>query len=288
MTFFNRKEEVVELKLTRVGRQKLSTGDFKPAFYEFLDDDVLYDRQNFTEGVVEEQNEIKKRIKEKLTLRAATAKQSAPAQDKLYKEENRLIEGLGTFTPYSNYKPAWKIVAEDGTLFTGSGDLTYFPLEQSQGLTVGPSDEKIPQLNLVCEYSYNLGFVPDRKDPFLEQTLLENPNLSIEDLFSSDEENTYLLFQKEFDDFTISFDEENVLKDKDEYVIEVFKYDYSVEDGQDKITKTKLFFDNEQIDEQSVFWYFNITTDNNVQKNNFTFVNEEVKVEKIDDECVDL
>ena len=47
MTFFNRKEEVVELKLTRVGRQKLSIGEFKPAYYEFLDDDVLYDKKNF-------------------------------------------------------------------------------------------------------------------------------------------------------------------------------------------------------------------------------------------------
>ena len=120
MTFFNRKEEVLELKLTRIGRQKLSTGEFKPAYYEFLDEDVLYDRKNFATGSSEEQNEIKKRIKEKLTLRPLTAKQSVPGKGFVYKEENRLIESLGTFTPYSNYKPAWKISAEDGTIFTGS------------------------------------------------------------------------------------------------------------------------------------------------------------------------
>ena len=288
MAFFNRKEEVLELKLTRIGRHKLSTGEFKPAYYEFLDEDILYDRENFVTGSLEEQNEIKKRIKEKLTLRPFTAKQSVPGKGFVYKEENKLIEGLGTFTPYSNYKPAWKIIAEDGTIFTGSGEVTYSPLEADKGLTAGPSYEKIPQLNLVCEYTYNVGSVPNKQDPSFKSVLIENPNLSIEDLFESEEDNTYMLFEKDFDDFTISFSEENVIKEKDEYMIEVFKYDYTTEDGQEKVVKTKLYFDNEQIDDQSVYWYLNITTDNNIQKNNFTFVDEPVEILKVDDECVDL
>tara|TARA_R100001015_G_C4631882_1_gene194785 strand:+ start:1595 stop:2461 length:867 start_codon:yes stop_codon:yes gene_type:complete len=288
MTFFNRKEEVLELKLTRIGRQKLSTGEFKPAYYEFLDEDVLYDRKNFATGSSEVQNEIKKRIKEKLTLRPLTAKQSVPGKGFVYKEENRLIESLGTFTPYSNYKPAWKILAEDGTIFTGSGAVSYSSLEANQGLTVGPSYEKIPQLNLVCEYTYNVGVVPNKEDASFKSILLENPNLSVEDLFGTEEDNTYMLFEKDFDDFTISFNEENVIKEKDEYVIEVFKYDYTTEGGQEKVTKTNLYFDNEQIDDESVYWYLNITTDDNVQKNNFTFVDEPVEILKVDDECVDL
>ena len=288
MTFFNRKEEVVELKLTRVGRQKLSIGEFKPAYYEFLDDDVLYDKKNFATGSSEEQNEIKKRIKEKLTLRPLTAKQSVPGKNLSYKEENKLMESLGSFTPYSNFKPAWKVVAEDGTLFTGSGVVSYSSLEASQGLTVGPSYEKIPQLDLVCEYTYNVGFVPNKEDASFKSVLLENPNLSVEDLFGAEEDNAYMLFEKDFDDFTISFNEENVIKEKDEYMIEVFKYDYTTEDDQEKVTKTKLYFDNEQIDDKSVYWYFNITTDDNVQKNNFTFVDEPVEILKVDDECVDL
>ena len=97
-----------------------------------------------------------------------------------------------------------------------------------------------------------------------------------------------LLFEKDFDDFTISFNEENVINEKDEYMIEVFKYDYTTEDDQEKVTKTKLYFDNEQIDDKSVYWYFNITTDDNVQKNNFTFVDEPVEILKVDDECVYL
>ena len=43
MTFFNKKEEVIEVKLTSFGKQKLAKGEFRPASYSFFDDDVIYD-----------------------------------------------------------------------------------------------------------------------------------------------------------------------------------------------------------------------------------------------------
>jgi len=286
MTFFNRKEEVIELELTRIGRQKLSIGEFKPAYYEFLDDDVLYDKKNFATGSSEEQNQIKDRIKEKLTLRSETAKQSVPGKGQVYKEENRLIQSLGTFTPYSNYKPSWNIVAEEGVVFTGSGEVSYTPLEVNEGLTIGPTYEKIPQLSLVCQYDYNLINSPFGKDDIsLINAVIENPNLSIEDVFKGENDNTSILFKRDFNDFTISFEEENVLSGKEEYMIEVFKYDYN-QDG--KIVKTKLYFDQETVDENSVYWYFNIKKDVNAIVDNFTYVDEPIKVEGVDDECVSL
>jgi hypothetical protein len=286
MTFFNRKEEVIELELTRIGRQKLSIGEFKPAYYEFLDEDVLYDKKNYSTNSSEEQNQIKNRIKQKLTLRSETAKQSVPGKGQVYKEENRLIQSLGTFTPYSNYKPSWNIVAEEGVVFTGSGEVSYTPLEVSEGLTIGPTYEKIPQLSLVCQYDYNLILSPYGKDDInLINAVIENPNLSIEDVFKGENDNTSILFKRDFNDFTISFEEENVLSGKEEYMIEVFKYDYN-QDG--KIVKTKLYFDQETVDENSVYWYFNIKKDVNAIVDNFTYVDEPNKVEGVDDECVSL
>ena len=43
MSFFNKKEEVIEIKLTSYGKYRLSQGKFKPAYYAFYDDDILYD-----------------------------------------------------------------------------------------------------------------------------------------------------------------------------------------------------------------------------------------------------
>lgn len=45
MAFFDKKEEVIDLQLTQYGKQLLSMGKFKPAYYAFFDDDILYDSE---------------------------------------------------------------------------------------------------------------------------------------------------------------------------------------------------------------------------------------------------
>lgn len=43
MTFFNKKEEVLDVQLTQLGKYLLSKGKLKPKFYAFSDDEILYD-----------------------------------------------------------------------------------------------------------------------------------------------------------------------------------------------------------------------------------------------------
>jgi hypothetical protein len=43
MAIFDAKEEVLQLELTPYGRELLGTGDFKPVYYTFHDDQVIYD-----------------------------------------------------------------------------------------------------------------------------------------------------------------------------------------------------------------------------------------------------
>lgn len=43
MTFFNRKEDVIDIQLTQYGKYVLSKGRFKPVCYAFFDDDIIYD-----------------------------------------------------------------------------------------------------------------------------------------------------------------------------------------------------------------------------------------------------
>ena len=43
MTFFNKKTDVINFELTPLGRGLLSQGKLKPRYYEFVDDDILYD-----------------------------------------------------------------------------------------------------------------------------------------------------------------------------------------------------------------------------------------------------
>tara|TARA_R110000824_G_scaffold173714_2_gene351883 strand:- start:708 stop:1823 length:1116 start_codon:yes stop_codon:yes gene_type:complete len=43
MTFFNKKEEVIEIELTTYGKSLYSRGVLKPSYYAFFDSDVIYD-----------------------------------------------------------------------------------------------------------------------------------------------------------------------------------------------------------------------------------------------------
>ena len=45
--FLNKKEQVIDFKLTNYGNYLLSIGNFKPTYYTFLDDNVVYDSAYF-------------------------------------------------------------------------------------------------------------------------------------------------------------------------------------------------------------------------------------------------
>ena len=60
-TFLNKKERVYDLQLTSYGRYLLSIGTFKPVYYTFLDDNILYD--GAYAGLTESQNSIAERIR---------------------------------------------------------------------------------------------------------------------------------------------------------------------------------------------------------------------------------
>jgi len=64
MEFFNKKEDVLEIKLTQYGKYLLSRGKFKPHYYAFFDDNILYDQQYSGRNTAEAQNQIEGRIQE--------------------------------------------------------------------------------------------------------------------------------------------------------------------------------------------------------------------------------
>ena len=64
MSFFNKKEEVLHIKPTQYGKYLISQGKFKPAYYAFFDDDVVYDSKYMGPNHEEQQNNAEPRIQE--------------------------------------------------------------------------------------------------------------------------------------------------------------------------------------------------------------------------------
>ena len=60
--FLNKKEQVIDFKLTNYGHYLLSVGKFKPVHYAFYDDNVLYDGEYA--GITGSQNSIRERVKD--------------------------------------------------------------------------------------------------------------------------------------------------------------------------------------------------------------------------------
>ena len=62
MKFLNKKDQVIDLQLTQFGKRLLSTGQFKPTYYAFFDDGILYDTQYAGNIGKEIQNKTQERI----------------------------------------------------------------------------------------------------------------------------------------------------------------------------------------------------------------------------------
>ncbi len=104
MEFFDKKQEVLEVKLTPYGKYKLSQGRFKPTYYSFFDEGVLYDGQSSGEGkggFVEKQNEIELRIQDNTAMlktlnvysgiQTTLGERAAIIQDRLANADNSLL-----------------------------------------------------------------------------------------------------------------------------------------------------------------------------------------------------
>ena len=143
--FLDRKEQVIEIELTRWGRASFAAGKFTPKFYSFHDDDILYDKEFAPSGSIqkdnpkvseEKQNDIVNRIKttprvsiisdggwevnhkfftatgdkhkESANVGALTPNQISPATAKF-------LRPIGTSSPFKEFAPAWEIKAMAGS-----------------------------------------------------------------------------------------------------------------------------------------------------------------------------
>ena len=137
MTFFNRKEEVLEVELTPYGRYLLSLGELEPVYYSFFDDDVTYDTNYI--GYAEEQRLSEDRIKEAVRPHCQSVFTDIELNsDFVYKHDDRRLQNyferecalgseLGIMDYYGDGAPSWDIDLLKGHItssvmtYTGSG-----------------------------------------------------------------------------------------------------------------------------------------------------------------------
>ena len=165
MSFLDKKEDVIDIKLTRYGKNLLSRGFFKPVYYQFFDDDIIYDASRA--GIVEQQNDSEDRIKEAPILEtqhiSLSVERSFDVQKDLIEQNQRdrfvkitsnqdpLERDMLLKYPLYNYRGSTQTAPHFNLINHGTGfaeTLVY--------LTSSHFDYRIPQISVDVTYNYTL------------------------------------------------------------------------------------------------------------------------------------
>ena len=302
MEFFDKKEDVIDIQITPLGKRLMQLGQFKPKFYAFYDNDVLYDGRYA--GNTEIQNDIQERIKETPRLKqhvylysaegkinsnttdsdlmsydenlfqngALTGPQALISENNMQKEESKqrqheMFGPLGNMSFHADSTPSWNI------------DFFEAKLTGSVVVVTGSNNERIPSLECDSQYKFKLNKI----DPLV----LEDPKNN-ELLFRLEEElfitttpvtkdGSFLRTKQ--DPFFIKVIENNTNFQNDNFDIEIFRID---SDG----IEQQLYFEP-QGDGDSIFrdtplsveYWFEVMVDSEIPDSEYC---RQVRAEKLE------
>ena len=269
MAYLNKKEDVIDLQLTQYGKYLVSQGKFKPTYYAFFDNDIIYDQRYVAGSGLETQNKIEPRILEdtpslsaqylfhsvdNLDMQDQFSKTSdAKKREKVQQTPERhyvLNEPLSNSDMMDDRAPLFSVEFQNGeiknveTVISGSVNEVF-------------SIQRIPQINL--------------KDVKFYITVKEHPSPGpYTDVFA---DNTYFHVEGDFLHFNI--EEENVPLSKDNFDVEVYALDeknkieqqlyFRKENGpvlnDILLEDTPIPLGNENLEADSVAYFFDLAVD---------------------------
>ena len=219
MTFFNKKEDVINIELTPYGRSLLAKGNLSPVYYAFFDDDILYD--SAAGGFTESNNQITKRIIEE-TPRLRAQRDLSSVEGNIFTNErsedeirphtkqklNYMTEPLGTSDQTSPFAPSWKTTFLHGEI-TGSVETVLTGSDMYL--------RQIPQINCTIEYTMSVRNV-EQNNPVEGQQ--SSPSTPASPVFS---DGTYIHLIEE--QILCELKEKAGFNFKDSLEVEVYMYD---------------------------------------------------------------
>jgi len=274
MSYFNKKEEVIDIELTSYGKRLLSQGKFRPAFYSFFDDDIIYDYQ--WAGSAESQNVVQSRITSSAYLKPQVGYTGLDAEVRKVVFENRSLDPnappyafvllpdiqqnnfvytqpLGDSSLSSEYAPSWSILVGNSKLSSSGPNLT----GSYQNLP-------IPQLN--ANIDFDLKYVSAQSD---NTPAIGSGEYEILREFS---DGSKILLKKR--DIILQIFEQHTDYQRENFDIEVFEITSSVDSGICHYPESQYCFldpDNllprgQQIEPSFVEYFLDILVDEEIEE----------------------
>jgi uncharacterized protein with FMN-binding domain len=245
MKFLDGKEQVIDIQLTSYGKYQLSKGKFRPHFYSFFDDGVLYDSEHG--GFTEEQKDIQNRIKNEtprletqssyIGVETSIREQLSPttsnvsaiqinegliSSDESFQNEKErsyfLKYPIGTSDPTETAAPAWNVNFLRGAI---SSSVNY--------LTSSVGTLKVPQI------------VPN---PIRYKTLVgrAQPTTIPDSAAAQYADGAYIEIIEDNGDIILDVSEINAFFGNNNFDVEVYMEEEKVENSETITTSTPLFF----------------------------------------------
>lgn len=267
MSFFNKKEDVLEIELTQFGKKLLSEGSFDPYYYAFYDDDIIYDNQyaGMTNETGSNQSAIETRIKDVPRTKVQhvyTGIETEVKKNNMLIRTGELIdEGRALFVGkqnpnskmfeikndrnFSSYNclgnsslsseniPSWQVSMYKGEISNSSPTLTS---------SADATPKKIPQLEITLDYIISIQTVEEteafrksqskkRKSQSREERLRDIQNDYVVDILDFPDGTSIKVAQKQL---LVKMQELNVDFTNDNFEIEVFEMTSSLDLGNKK------------------------------------------------------
>ena len=213
MSFFNKKEDVLEIELTPHGRYLMSLGKLQPVYYSFMDDDVVYDTTAASGSLAESNHQVKNRIL-KETPFLKPQRSLVPADSRIFTGDTNPANDvtyynhytIGTSNNIEEYTPAWEVAMIRNEITSSSSHLS-----SSYGF------HNIPQIDVEIEYTISIGS-PDQNN--VATGLAPSADLQVGSPF---DDGTFLKVEPEQALFRIL--EKNGFLHSESLTIEAFKVD---------------------------------------------------------------
>lgn len=217
MEFFNKKEEVLEIKLTQFGKRKYADGKFSPKFYAFFDNDIIYDaswsdqsepdhsasirikdapRMKIQSSFIGIETDINKKIDR---IRMANGNIAPKSLQQVKEKSYILTNALGKSDTTKDYAPAWDVKS-------------YFNKIETSSKTIDKSGKMnvvtIPQINL--------------QDLKYKVRAIDKPDFNANAFGHVFPDGTALTIDEEEGEFLLGLKETNSPLSNDKFEIEVF------------------------------------------------------------------
>lgn len=288
MSFFDDKQEILKVELTTYGRFLISRGKWKPAYYAFFDDDILYDGAHA--DISEDQNDIQVRILEESislkpqttytsvensvrinTLASDQAEQLKIEESQINSDKNYALSlPIANSALSSDYAPAWKLHVLRGAIDNVSSSIN----NADGGYDILSPTLAYPQINLKDS-------IFDIKREINDDSTLENYKLV--SILTENNDNIY--YSMKDDAIILDVREDNVDDLLKNFDIELFVEEEERKPGTNttknilrklSFKKDTIFIDNGilldepktfdvQEDESFIEYYFEMTIDDEIE-----------------------